>query len=59
MSRLTIMEALAREYWASMRNQDSKAARAFFWSYANSNRKYWPTLSQRCAAIVTRPSSSA
>lgn len=59
MNRITVMEALAREYWAAMRNQDSKAARAFFSSYANANRTYWPTLSQRCAAVVTPPNSSA
>ncbi len=56
MSRLTVMEALAREYWWSMLhlNSNSKAARTFFFSQATNERSktYWPLLNRRCASVV-------
>ena len=56
MNRITVMEALAREYWWSMHHIKSKVARTFFFSQATNERSktYWPLLNRRCAsALVT------
>ena len=54
MNRITMMEALAREYWWSMLHLNSKVARTFFYSQATNEkgRKYWPLLNRRCASAV-------
>lgn len=52
--RILVMECLAREYWWSMQNLKSKAARTFFYSQATNEKSktYWPTLNRRCATAV-------
>ena len=52
--RVLVMECLAREYWWSMQNLKSKAARTFFYSQATNEKSktYWPTLNRRCATAV-------
>ena len=54
MNRITVMEALAREYWWSMGHLNSKVARTFFFSQATNekSRKYWPLLNRRCASVL-------
>ena len=52
--RILVMECLAREYWWSMQNLKSNAARTFFYSQATNEKSktYWPTLNRRCATAV-------
>jgi hypothetical protein len=52
-----LMTALAREYWAASRHPDEPASKAFFES--QSNRDYWPRLSDLCFARVLDYSKTA
>ena len=56
MNRITVMEALAREYWWSMLHLNSPVARTFFYSQATNekSRRYWPLLNRRCVSVVVR-----